>query len=208
LSLILSELITTWTVRTWSSAELMAGSYIVIILITKCSLNKYLFRDDPHTFNPSCFLEDWPRNFFCCSVLVRDGFFFKNLLFFHYENMQEPVCIGRKWILIHSDQSILFYLLFLLLISADHRLSSICLSFLHLRTLPFWKNTRIWRKLIPFVRMMVLASNSVLVYDLFLYIGNSEMAVFLFLSFRFPVFLYSQKFVGVICSLYSLCSAM
>ena len=86
---------------------------------------KYLFSarywDDPHTFKPSRFLKDWPRDAFLpfSAGEMMVFLFLKNLPFFHYRNMQEPVRAldESMWILLLSNKSI-FLIPFLLFFSS------------------------------------------------------------------------------------------
>ena len=59
--------------------------------------------DDPHTFKPSRFLKNWPRDAFLTFSSGEEWFSPQNLLLFfsQYKNMQEPV---------HAlDESTLFF---------------------------------------------------------------------------------------------------
>ena len=71
----------------------MLGSYINDEMFFQ---TKYPFParywDDPHTFNPSRFLKDWPRDAFLpFSAGKKWVSLFKILLFIIVKNMQEPV---------------------------------------------------------------------------------------------------------------------
>ena len=84
---------------------------LVHILMMKCSSLQNTFSarywNDPHTFNPSRFLKDWPRDAFLpFSAGKKWVSLFKILLFFIVKNMQEPVRVldESMWILSSSNQ--------------------------------------------------------------------------------------------------------
>ena len=87
----------------------MSGSYNVDKLFSKQNIFSARYWDDPHTFNPSRFLKDWPRDAF---VPFSSGKKFFSplkicpfLLLSKYAGAR--ACIGRKYVdfTVHFNQS-------------------------------------------------------------------------------------------------------
>ena len=102
------------TVRTWSSADVC--SYIDDEMFSKRNTSSARYWDDPHTFKPSRFLKDWPRDAFLPFSAGERWFSPFRICLFSLLNMQEPVHAldESMWILLLSNQSIFYtpYLLF------------------------------------------------------------------------------------------------
>jgi hypothetical protein len=88
---ILIDIVGTHYNRTYLVLQLMSGSYIDDEMFSK--RNTFFsarYWDDPHTFNPSRFLKDWPRDAFLPFSAGERWFPFKICLFFIIKICRSP----------------------------------------------------------------------------------------------------------------------